>query len=195
MKKSVLLVIALLTITIFSAQADIKFGVKAGVNIANASFNKDVLALDNLTGFQAGLITEFTLPIVGLGFDASLLYSQQGFKIKELDKEGRLNTLELPVNFKFKASLLDVLGAYLATGPYASLSLSDGLSELKDQIEAKSFGFGWNFGLGVEILSHLQVGVNYKLGLTNDYKQIKQIDADDVKGSPRGWAITATYFF
>lgn len=193
MKKNVIIVIAFLAISIFSAQADIKFGVKGGVNLLNASFDKDVLALNNFTGFQVGLITEFTLPIVGLGMDASLLYSQAGLKLK--NKKGDIGTLQVPVNLKFKASLFDALGGYLATGPYASFTLANGLSGLKDEIETKTFGFGWNFGFGIELLSHLQIGANYSLGITDDYKYIKQVTGDDVKGKPRGWSITAAYFF
>jgi len=201
MKKSVILLIALFAISVFSAQADIKFGVKAGVNLATASFSKDALEPDNFTGFQAGLMTEFTLPIVGLGMDASLLYSQQGLKFKKEDREGKIGTLEIPVNLKFKVSLFDILGGYLATGPYANFTLSDGLSGLKDEFNTKTFGFGWNFGFGVEILSHLQVGANYQLGLTNAYKNIKDITGDDIRdamnaqGKPHGWSITAAYFF
>ncbi|MDL2323482.1 PorT family protein, partial [Bacteroidales bacterium OttesenSCG-928-A17] len=95
MKKNVLLVILLLTVGVFSAQAGIKFGVKAGVNLANASFDKEVVDPSNFTGFQAGVITEFTLPVLGWGFDAALLYSQQGLKFDktDLEEEIKLNTL------------------------------------------------------------------------------------------------------
>ena len=197
MKKTVVLLIAFLAIAVSSAQADIKLGVKAGVNLANASFDKEVLALDNFTGFQAGLITEFIIPAVGLGFDASLLYSQRGLKLRKSREDGHLNTLEVPVNLKFKTSFSDMFGAYLATGPYANFSLSDGLSGLKDQFDTKSFGCGWNFGLGVELFSQIQLGVNYRLGLTNDYKYLDQkgFDIDDLKASSRVWSITAAYFF
>lgn len=196
MKKNVLLVILLLTVGVFSAQAGIKFGVKAGVNLANASFDKEVVDPSNFTGFQAGVITEFTLPVLGWGFDAALLYSQQGLKFDktDLEEEIKLNTLELPVNLKFKLGLLNLLGAYLTTGPNFSFSLSDGWKGLENQYKSESFGFGWNFGLGVEILSHLQVGANYKLGLTDDYKALN-INPEAIKGKPRTWSITAAYFF
>jgi hypothetical protein len=195
MKRSIFLFTVLMFSFVFSAQADIKFGVKTGINIANASFDKDVLALDNFTGFQTGVIADFTLPIIGWGMDAALMYSQQGLNLKNENKDGHLNTLLIPVNMKFKMSLLDVLGAYLATGPCATFSFAEGFSGLKDQFETKSFGVGWNFGFGVEVLNHLQVGANYMVGLTNDYKYIKNITGEDVKANPRGWSITAAYFF
>ena len=38
-----------------------------------------------------------------------------------------------------------------------------------DQVKAKNFSAGLNFGAGVELISHLQVGFNYGLGLTDNY--------------------------
>lgn len=195
MKKSIVIFIGFLMLSVVSAQADIKFGVKAGVNIAKPSFSGDVINPDNFVGFQGGLITEFTLPIVGLGMDAAILYSQQGLKLKTDNKDGDLGTLEIPVNLKFKISLMDVLGGYLTTGPSVNFSLADGFSGLKNEYEAKSFGFAWNFGFGVEVLSHLQVGANYRLGITDDYRYIKEVTGDEIKGKAHGWSITAAYFF
>jgi hypothetical protein len=195
MKKSVIVLVALFAVSVFSIEAGIKFGLKAGVNLANASFSTDALKPDNYTGFQVGAITEFTLPVVGWGFDAALLYSQQGLKFDKDDQEGKMSTLDIPVNLKFKLGMEKVLGAYLATGPCASFSLSDGLSGLKEEYDTKSFGFGWNFGAGIMALDHLQIGVNYKLGLTEDYKYLKDVTGKDIKGKPRSWSITAAYFF
>ena len=195
MKKNIVILISFLLVSIFSAQAGIKFGVKAGVNLADASFSESALKPSNYTGFQAGIISEFTLPIIGLGMDAALLYSQQGVKIKfdDLEKTKKFGTLDIPVNLKYKFGLLDVAGVYFTAGPYASFRLNE---NLKDQYETKSFGAGLNFGFGVELLSHLQVGANYKLGLTNDYSKFHP-DFSMLKGDGkvRVWTVSAAYFF
>ncbi|MCC8145394.1 MAG: PorT family protein [Bacteroidales bacterium] len=193
MKKSFILILGVLLLSAATAQAQFKYGLKAGVNIASASFDSDVFDKSNMTGFQVGPIIEFTVPILGIGLDAAALYSQQGFKVKDLDETYRTHTIDIPVNFKYKFSLV-VMGAYLTAGPYASFNLSD---NLKNQYESKSFGAGLNFGLGIELLSRLQVGANYKLGLTDDYKEITPISAskEAFKGKQRGWTISAAYFF
>jgi hypothetical protein len=67
-----------------------------------------------------------------------------------------------------------------------------------DAYKAKSFGAGLNFGLGVELLGHLQVGANYKLGLTDDYGNADTMDmamAAFKEGQQRVWTISAAYFF
>lgn len=191
MKKNFLMIIGVLLLSTLTAQAQFKYGLKAGVNIAKASFNTDVLKPSNLTGFQVGPVVEFTMPIIGIGFDAAALYSQQGFKFER--ESYKTHTLEIPVNLKYKFNLM-LLGAYLTAGPYASFNLSD---DLRDQYESKSFGAGLNFGLGIEVLSKLQIGANYKLGLTEDYSTINvgDVAGEVFKGKQRGWTISAAYFF
>jgi hypothetical protein len=152
------------------------------------------LDVENFTGFQVGPAIELMIPIINIGFDAALLYSQQGFKIKGIEQDYKTNTLEVPLNLKYKITALDILGVYAAVGPYASFKLSD---DLIGQAESKSFGAGLNFGLGAELFGHLQVGANYKLGLTDDYSGINtvQVVNSAIKGTQRGWTVSAAYFF
>jgi len=201
MKKNVVILIALLFIGGITAQAQLKYGLKAGVNISKADFDTKVIDsnVEDLTGFQVGPMIEFMVPIIGIGFDASLLYSQQGFKIKSIidEKSYKTNTLDIPVNLKYKLTFMDVAGAYLAAGPYASFNLSD---NFKNTVEAKTFGAGLNFGLGVELLGSLQIGASYKLGLTDDYSTLSStneygIEMPSFKGTQSGWTISAAYFF
>ena len=64
------------------AQAQlIKFGVKGGLNLSKLRFSNeamDYLISDNTSGFFFGPMAEVTIPVVGLGVDGALLYSQRG---------------------------------------------------------------------------------------------------------------------
>ena len=81
------------------AQAQlIKFGVKGGVNLAKADFNKSDLKTDNFTGFFIGPMAEVTIPLVGLGVDGALLFAQRGVKVG--DESIRQNGLDIPINLK-----------------------------------------------------------------------------------------------
>jgi hypothetical protein len=40
---------------------------------------------------------------------------------------------------------------------------------LNHRLRQNLFGAGVNLGAGVELLNHLQVGVNYSIGLTDNY--------------------------
>jgi hypothetical protein len=201
--KKVTIIFAIFSLVLISTvRADIRLGVKAGVNLASTSFNKDILKSANFTGFQVGPTVEFSLPVTGLGIDAAVLYSQQGLKLKGANFKERQSTLDIPVNLKFKLGVLSDLGVYLAAGPYVSFKLSGNnfsliTRDVKNEFKNKTFGAGLNFGAGVELLKHLQVGVNYKLGLTDEYKSLDRSASNlrNLKGKTRVWSITTTYFF
>ena len=212
MKKYFVFIVLFILIGGISMQAQVKFGLKVGVNLANASLSEvslDAVAAnlntENLTGFQAGPMIEAMLPALGLGFDAAVLYSQQGFK---LPVEGsiplnfekvKLNTLQVPVNLKYKLMLVPKLvKMYANAGPYISLNFPNKLGDLINDIESKSFGAGLNFGLGAELLSHLQVGFNYQVGLTDDFSNIKWKVGEVYniyKGRTTGWSFAVAYLF
>lgn len=195
MKKSAIILLGFLMLSVVSAQADLRLGIRGGVNLANASFDSDNLKSDNFTGLQLGALLEFMPANSGLGLEAGALYSQHGFKFKGNDKgEVDIKTLEVPANLKFKMSLLGLVGVYATAGPYISFKLDDSFKDVQDQWKAKSFAAGLNFGFGVEVFKHLQVGANYKMSLTNDYSSIDYKDLD-LEGKTRTWSLTATYFF
>lgn len=190
MTRKVYLLAAILLVSVFSAQASLRFGVRGGVNLAKASLSKTALDSKNFTGFNAGVIGEFMFPgALGFGLEAGALYSQEGMKVESF-KSLKDNRLEVPVNLKYRLSLVDIAGLYFTAGPYASFKLS---SNLKDQFKSETFGVGLNFGAGVSLFDHLDVGVNYKLGLSESYKSLDL--ADTFKGKPRVWSVNATYFF
>ena len=199
-KKFTILMFVILGMSVLSLQAGIRIGAKAGVNLANASFNTDVIQTDNFTGFQIGPILEFST-ITGFGVDAAILYSQHGLKFKEpkisREYEKKVSTLDIPVNLKLKFTIADQAGVYGTAGPYISFKLDDNQissSDIQSQWESKGFGVGLNFGAGVELLSHLQVGINYQLSLNENYSNLS-VMSDLKNAKTRIWSITAAYFF
>jgi opacity protein-like surface antigen len=201
-KKIVIVTFALLGISTFSLRADIRIGVKGGLNMAKATFTTNAIRSDNFTGFQLGPILELSTPS-GFGIDAAVLYSQQGLKIKKTSLEEKVSALDVPVNLKLKFSVLDQAGVYLAAGPYASFKVDDKttISAIKTQWKMKKFGVGLNFGAGVELLEHLQIGINYQMALNEDYGNMlsaindQTINADKLHAKTRIWSITAAIFF
>lgn len=197
MKKTVVLtILALMALVTVPAKAQLRFGVKGGVNISSVHFNSDILNADNVTGFQIGPMIETTIPLVGVGLDAAILYSQKGLGVGS--EEIKTDYIDVPVNLKWKFGL-PIVKAYLAAGPYIGFRVGgDKIWDvIGEQIEAKSFSAGLNFGAGVELWSHLQVGFNYGLGLTDNYSStaLSGISSEKTTGKNRGWAITAAILF
>ena len=89
---------------VMPVQAQIHFGVKGGLNLSKASLSNvgDNFKKDNFTGFFIGPMAEFTIPIVGLGVDASLLFAQRGIKVSDEDGDitVKQNGIEIHVNLK-----------------------------------------------------------------------------------------------
>ncbi len=177
------------------AQAQLRFGVKGGLNITSVHFDSDLLKSDNVTGFHIGPMIEATMPLLGFGFDAALLYSQKGMESSSSGVKTTMKTsyIDVPVNLKWKFGL-PIVKAYLAAGPYASFRVGGDKiwNVLSDQLETKSFGAGLNFGAGVEEFNHLQVGFNYEVGLTDNFSAEK-LDLSSNKN--RGWTISAAILF
>lgn len=196
-----LVLTALLFLGIGQASAQVRLGVKGGLNIASVHFSTDVLQSDNVTGFQIGPMIEGSLPLVGLGFDAAILYAQKGLETKTVSGEKtslKNDYIDVPVNLKWKLGL-PVMKVYLAAGPYVGFRVGGNKiwelpGSMVDQVKTKSFSAGLNFGAGVELISHLQVGLNYGLGLTNNYS-MESLSLTKSDGKNRGWSVTAAILF
>ena len=175
--KKIFGVIALAAAFMFAvpAQAQLKFGVKAGLNVSKASLDKGVLSADNRTGFFVGPMAEFTLPVIGLGVDAALLYDNKSVKVYSESKS--LDYIDIPINVKYTIGLGSLASVYGATGPQFSYNIG-GKSILDGSYALNDSDFSWNIGAGVKLLGHLQVGYNYNiaLGKTAEVKDANAID-------------------
>ena len=154
------------------AQAQlIKFGVKGGVNLSKAEFLRRwrrimMVISDNATGFFIGPMAEVTIPIVGLGVDGALLFSQRG------KDDGKQTGLDIPVNLKYTIGLGSMLGVFVAAGPDFFFNFSGDKKYMDEamELEKKKAMVGINIGAGVKLIKHLQIGVNYNIPLGDSYK-------------------------
>jgi len=196
--KYLLIIIALFVAT--TLQAQVRFGAKGGVNIARAEFKKDAFNSKNITGFHVGPVIEAMFGQGGIGFDAALLYIQKGF---DSDDETVKNSyLEVPLNMKFKFGT-PIVNPYVLAGPYLNFRIAgdkvwnvlENTDGIKEQVKARSFGAGLNFGAGAEVFGRLQVGLNYSWGLTDNYETFEVKSIDSYTGKAHAWSVSAVYFF
>lgn len=182
------------------AQAQLKFGLKGGLNISTLSFSQDVVKGDNRTGFFVGPMAEVTLPILGLGFDVAALYNQDGAKAT-INAEGEsfsttqtLKSIEIPLNLKWSFGLGSALGAYVAAGPQFGFNIGGG--HFTEAFDVKSCYTTFNVGAGVKLIRHIQVGLNYNFGISELAKSVSdeyQGPAIDMKKNT--WQISLAYLF
>lgn len=189
-----------------SANVQFRFGIKAGLNVNKIHINKvsDNFQPDNGCGFTGGVMTEFTVPVIGLCFDASLMYTRMNSGIdvnSSIDEQQSISHpngkdfFEIPVNLKYKLSL-PVIGSvftpYIFTGPSFAFKLNNS----DNVFNTKTFQCAWNVGLGIQLINHLQIGASYGFGVNNIMKSVAGVDVtNDFKSKNNYWTVTAAWLF
>lgn len=206
--KKLFTLIVLVAATSFAvpANAQLKFGIKGGLNITDMSLSNDVFETSNRTGFFIGPTIKFTLPIVGLGIDASALYDQREGEVNvEADDNTLVSTrlkqksINIPINLRYDIGLGSLAAVYLAAGPQFGFNVGDKNQSLyKDVAEWRlnTSNFSVNVGAGVMLLGHLQVGANYNI-VCGKTGEITVLDGAEsvLRGRSNTWQISAAYYF
>lgn len=201
-KRLLLAAVAVVLMSSTAYAGGFKFGVKVGTAINKLHFDKNAAVEDltnskNRAGLTAGLMCEFTVPVINLGFDASVMYvHRESLKDGEGNKLNR-DYIEIPLNLKYKIGLpvvSNIITPYIFTGP--SFAFKTGKSEIENFVKAKKCDVAWNFGLGVELVKHLQIGASYGIGLTKTLQVAGMTeDGANIDGKNKYWTITAAYLF
>ena len=194
-----------------SAEAQIKFGIKGGLNVTSMSLDSKVLDAENRAGFFIGPTVKFTLPVVGLGIDASALYDQSEAKAKakadgaDVESNFKTQAVNIPINVRYGFGLGSTASLYLFAGPQFGFNVGDkNQSIFKDMGEwrLKSSTFSVNVGVGAMLLSHLQLSANYNIacGKTGDMTVSKALGdtAQELlskNGRTNAWQIGLAYYF
>lgn len=207
--KRFLAVVAIVAMTCGAANAQFRFGIKAGANFNSLKLSDPVSSLkpDNGTGFTGGVMTEFQVPIIGICADASLMYTRMNAKVDGVDPanssdllsettSGARNFFEIPVNIKYKLSLpavSSIVAPYAFTGPSFAFKLGGN----NDVFKTKTFQCAWNVGIGVELIRHLQISGSYAFGINNVMdKMVDGINTtSDIKLRNNYWTVSAAWLF
>lgn len=164
MKMTVLMVSALLFLSPSVSEAQIHFGVRAGLNASNISF-KNLPNKSEKFGFHAGVFTEIPLLPDFITFQPELSYSSKGTTFKPATTKQTLimNYVDLFLPVAFKLSMFD-----LQVGPFVSYMTTTPdytyYSDNKIYADAfKKFDVGLTGGLSVNF-DKIMVGVRYNQG-------------------------------
>jgi opacity protein-like surface antigen len=201
MKKFFTLVVLLATMTV-AAQAQVKFGVKGGLNLTSMKLDASVADKSNQTGFFIGPTIKFTLPLVGLGIDASALYDQRSAKVE--GETLKQQSIQVPVNLRYGFGLGSTASIYLFAGPQFGFAVGDKITEIGNDVadwRLKDSNLSANVGLGLMLLNHLQISANYNiaLGTTGEVDAGKAIDTTWKtaigKAKANAWQLSLAYYF
>ena len=180
--KKALLVCSLALLSLIPASAQFSWGIRGGLNLVNndikAVDKEAALNKDNYTGFFFGPMAEIQIPIIGIGIDGSLLYSQKGMNLPDTTVMKNQN-ISIPVSLKYSLGLGNFAAVFVAAGPQFDYKIGDLKTTIEtykangDLDEAKEYvmnQYSWsvNIGAGVKLINHIQAAVNYNIPLTQE---------------------------
>ncbi len=131
MKKSISFLLLLAVVTAASAQ--VRFGVKGGLNLTHISFEEsEIYDIEKGAGFFIGPMVKLSLPI-GLGFDVAVLYDQRNAKQRSVGLMGgrayqttiKQHQIAVPVNVRYGFGLAKVAELYVFAGPQISFNVGN----------------------------------------------------------------------
>lgn len=184
-----------------SAQKSLRFGIRGGYDFINQTINGKILDASNRSGYHIGISLDARIPVLPLGLNISALYTQMDGKTATGGSYQATMTkaycLDVPVDLKYTIGL-GGLGVVLSAGPYVRFNLDGGdvnFKNISDTYKAETFQAGANFGVGLDLGSHFNVGVLYYTSLTDNYSDTKPDLNEVFDKKPDRMSLTATYFF
>lgn len=146
------------------------WGLTGGMNVSKIDLDKNYEEMakpEADKGWYAGITGLVSVPILGFGFDGSIVYSQD-----KLSKDGDSETaqfISIPVHLRYDFRLPAVEKAfvpYLMAGPQFNYALNDVKFAIEEESDAKTVlkkANSWrlDFGLGMILLDHVQLTYSY----------------------------------
>lgn len=187
--------------------AQVRLGVKAGVNLISFSNDREFLDAKYRSGFFVGPTLKADLPSM-FGFDLSLLYDHRQSKVESdvFDTSTNLNrnTLNIPFNVRFYALKNSLLDVFVSAGPQYSVYITDKkISDVAENYEREwqDSELSVNLGGGITISKTLELSANYNIfiGKKKDsswadvFEKTKESVKHDMMN--QAWQISAVYYF
>jgi hypothetical protein len=213
MKQLRILAVALALIGTLAAQAQVKFGVKGGIEVLD--FKSDFFNADNRMGWFIGPTVKIGLPLPGFAIDVAALYNQRESKIDLYEtmnyagaeclqvKALKTRQIAVPLNIRYGISLGSA-EVFAYAGPQVAFRLGDESERISRSEEGdlawrvKNSNFSVNGGVGFTV-GPIQLTANYNvaLGRTGDVTFGDAVDAakNGLHGKYNSWQIGATWFF
>ena len=209
MKRIFTLVVLAVAMTMTAQAQGIKFGVKAGLNITKMSISKDVFDSKNKAGFFVGPTLKLSLPM-GFGADIAALYDERSANVEfessstsysvladehqsSSNETIKQKSIQVPVNLRYNIGLSSMAGIYLAVGPQFGFPVADKVFKTEfGEYRLKDANLSVNFGAGLTLMGHLEVGFTYNLaaGKSGEFTNLNDIDTHN-----NAWQISAAYYF
>lgn len=199
MKRFLTSFIIMTTLAVAPVAAQVHFGVKGGINTTEMKFKPSVFDTSNRAGWFIGPTLKANFSFVG--FDVAALYDQKEAKVGGESYQAK--SVDIPVNLRVNIGLGNSLGVYAGLGPQFSFNVGDdkfswtSRNSYRNTFQMKKSTFSMNYGAGIYLSEHLEVGFTYNVGLGNTAELKETLEAikdgEDLK--TRSWTLNAAFYF
>lgn len=201
--KKILLTIFCLAVA-FGASAKFRWGPSVGANFPYYYWEQNLVGSTTLAGFSAGVQCELMIPGIGFGVDFGLKYANRGGRVAFGDQyvwssdgigtvDLRLQTIQIPVNLRFKWTRMNGIENYVAPFVYAGPEFNINVANTKcDAVKRAGASLGLGVGLGAELFKRYQLSGGYVWDVTYDVKTHK---LDDFSARLEGWVVNFAVLF
>ncbi len=191
--KKLLLFVAVIFLCATASEAQVKFGIKGGLNIASVDFESSGISIspDSKIGFHAGAMAKLSIA-EQFSVQPELLYSVEGatFDFDGDEMDINMNFVNIPVLFTYNpAEIFSIhVGPQIGIPVTAEFESEGQTEDIKDDI--KSINLSAAIGAAVELDNGFTGGVRYNLGLSdlNDTE-------DDGSIKTNAFQVYVGYFF
>lgn len=185
------LLLLILLVSPHLTEAQVRFGIKGGVNSAN--LRHEAINFDPLLRFQGGVVVDVSIS-PHFSIQPSFLYSAKGYSVDfgEFDQNGKptgkqdqlklkVNYVEIPFLALYKTELGKGFRFFAGVGPYLGIGIdgkaTSNAKNYEDQpisfnkeglraLNYERFDYGLSAAVGLEYRNFM-LGLNYNSGLRN----------------------------
>ncbi len=191
-----LLVIVMVMIAAQSTTAQVRFGVRGGLTLGKLKFDRDMISSDNRVGWSGGVLLDLNIPVLGLGIEASALYTHRNNRLADHDRVYKRDYLDIPVYARYRLSLpaiQQIVAPLVFTGPDFSILFSDNGPV---SYKSKKTYMSWDVGGGVDLFQRLRITLTYGLGMSRAMEYVdSEYYGDQVHGKDNHWTLSAAVLF
>ena len=166
------MIIALL-LSVTASPAQIRLGVKGGVNLANVAISDaSSYSIESRVGFFAGPTALIAIPVKGFELDASLLFDQRGVETMSSGLIGgrafwtttTQHQIAIPVNVRYNLTSGEGTRLFVFTGPQLGINIGKRENETDyGTFVFNKSSFSINTGIGLLFSQHFQVSASYNV--------------------------------
>lgn len=191
------------------AAAQFNFGIKGGVNLSERptlNIEEFKSNIKGSTGWYVGPTAKFIIPVVGLGFEANVLYSQTNIEIEGQNMQTQ--SIDVPLYLRYELSLPimnNYVEPFIAIGPQFGWNIGEKRITLENiadlancEYNIKDSNISLNFGIGVILFDHLQIHGNYNLALGKSADitgTILNLRKEITEVKTNTWQVSLAYIF